>query len=79
MLRVREQWWHDQTRNTLNTVKGVTALGQKMGPSEAGKTAARRRWANPIYRAKRQAWLDDRTADGRFKPQRPVAALEEGS
>ena len=76
-IRAREQWWHDRGSSTLNTVKGVTTLGQKLGPSEAGKAAARRRWANPAYRSKRQAWLDDRTEQGRFKPQVPVPALSE--
>ena len=76
-LRAREQWWHDHSVDTLNTVKGVTALGQKLGPSEAGKVAARRRWANPVYRSKRQAWLNNRTKHGRFKTQRPVEAINE--
>lgn len=77
-IQAREQWWHNRTLRSLNTVKGVTALGHKFGPSEAVRAAARRRWANPSYRKKRQAWLNDRTDLGRFKPQVPTPALSEG-
>lgn len=59
-LRDREQWWHEQTPNSLNTMKGVSPLGFRPGPSIVGKLAAKRRWANPEYRAKQEATVAHR-------------------
>jgi group I intron endonuclease len=63
-VRSVEQRWHDNHPESLNTIKGVFRTGPS-GPSGPGSEAAKRRWARPEYRAKRQAWLDRRD-EGRF-------------
>jgi len=65
MLREREEYWISITENLLNTVPGAVP-GMFSEPSENKKAAAVKRWADPDYRAKREDWLNTRTALGRF-------------
>lgn len=74
VLIEREDEWIKSTAQCLNGVAGAVT-GNFTTPSEAKKAAARKRWATPSYRAKRQGWLDERGSDGRFLPREARGAL----
>lgn len=67
VLLEREDFWIAQTPDRLNTMPSAVTGKHSGGPSEIKKAAARRRWARPEYRAKREAWLANRTHKGQFK------------
>lgn len=67
LVREREDAWI-KGYPCLNTVKAAGVDGRR-GPSDAKKVAARKRWARPDYRAKREAWLARRDK-GRFTSDR---------
>jgi group I intron endonuclease len=66
-VREREEFWHQTSANTFNTIKEFFFRG-KRGPSAKVSAAAVRRWNKPEYRAKRANFLATRRA-GRFIKQ----------
>lgn len=69
VLLALEDDWIKRTPNHLNTVDMAVTGHANNYPSEIKKQAARDRWQNPEYRAKREAWLANRGPDGRLRKQ----------
>jgi hypothetical protein len=74
-LLATEDWWHKQYPDSFNKVKAAKTGGQR-GPSIAQSNAAKRRWSNPKYRAKREEWLATRAPGGQFVKRTNIKAYQ---
>lgn len=65
VLLDREQHWLDLQAEPLNTLRNARGLGRPAG-SAVTSEAAKARWSDPEYRAKRSEFLSRRTSTGQF-------------